>query len=233
LVALVFEVPLVYLQGAINPIQSIAIGDLGLLFDTSVPWSPITNSKTVQAQLVLPFGFSVSIGGIQNSFNLTRQEGVVGGLDIPLDASTSDIKVYGEKNTSGPVDIIITDTRLATPDRPVFADFNVNITSHAEVDFRIIGHSRSIANTSIGQLTLDPIKFNVTSSLKGLQGLNGLTSIESVDVRGGTEEGITLGINVAIYNPSNLFLQTGDLRTFDLGFLIQSFCSVEMCRYAT
>ncbi|KAK0241921.1 hypothetical protein EDD85DRAFT_820884 [Armillaria nabsnona] len=209
--ALELQVPFVSLQGAINPIQSIAIGDLGLLFDTSVPWSPITNSKTVQAQLVLPFGFSVSIGGIQNSFNLTRQEGVVGGLDIPLDASTSDIKVYGEKNTSGPVDIIITDTRLATPDHPVFADFNVNITSHAEVDFRIIGHSRSIANTSIGQLTLDPIKFNVTSSLKGLQGLNGLTSIESVDVRGGTEEGITLGINVAIYNPSNLYLQTGDL----------------------
>ncbi|KAK0485666.1 hypothetical protein IW261DRAFT_1451420 [Armillaria novae-zelandiae] len=209
--ALELQVPFVSLEGAINPIQSIAIGDLGLLFDTSVPWSPITNSKTIQAQLVLPFGFSVSIGEIQNSFNLTRPEGVVGGLNVPLDASTSDIKVYGEKNTSGPVDIVITDTRLATPDRPVFADFNVNITSHAEVDFRIIGHSRSIANTSIGQLTLDPIKFNVTSSLKGLQGLNGLTSIESVDVRGGTEEGITLGINVAIYNPSNLFLQTGDL----------------------
>ncbi|KAG7446409.1 uncharacterized protein BT62DRAFT_931852 [Guyanagaster necrorhizus] len=209
--ALELQIPFVSLQGAINPIQAIEIGDLGLLFDTSVPWSPITNSKTVQAQLALPFGFSVSIGQIQNSFNLTRPEGVVGGLDIPLDASTSHIKVYGEKNTSGPVDIVITDTRLATPDHPVFADFNVNITSHAVVDFQIIGHSRSIANTSIGQITLGPIKFNVTSSLKGLQGLNGLTNIEGVDVRGGTEDGITLSINVMIYNPSNLYLQTGDL----------------------
>ena len=48
---------------------------------------------------------------------------------------------------------------------------------------------------SIGLLTLDPIKFNVSSSLDGLQGLNGLTTIEAVDVQGGTEEGILLGIN--------------------------------------
>ncbi len=48
---------------------------------------------------------------------------------------------------------------------------------------------------SVGQLTLDPIKFNVSASLDGLQGLKGMTKIDDVDVQGGTEDGITLGIN--------------------------------------
>lgn len=48
---------------------------------------------------------------------------------------------------------------------------------------------------SIGQITLDPIKVNVSTSLLGLQGLKGLTTIDSVDVMGGTAQGINLDIN--------------------------------------
>lgn len=87
---------------------------------------------------------------------------------------------------------------------------------------------------SIGQITLNPLKFNVSSSLQGLRGLDGYISIASVDVTGGTTQGITLGINgtylhglqlrfqqidlrsVTIENPSNLKLTAGDLCTFVL-----------------
>lgn len=62
-------------------------------------------------------------------------------------------------------------------------------------EFRLVGNSRAIANMSIGTITLDPIKVNVSTHLQGLQGLKGLVSIDSVDVLGGTTEGITLGIN--------------------------------------
>ena len=79
------------------------------------------------------------------------------------------------------------------------------------VAFQLVGHARAIANLSLGQVTLDPIKFNVTSGLEGLEGLQGLTVINGVDVVGGTTTGITLAINVTITNPSNLNLTTGDL----------------------
>lgn len=46
-------------------------------------------------------------------------------------------------------------------------------------------------------VTLDPIKFNVTSGLYGLQGLQGLVSIDQPDVVGGTTDGINLNINGA------------------------------------
>jgi hypothetical protein len=59
----------------------------------------------------------------------------------------------------------------------------------------MVGNSRAVANTSLGQITLDPIKVNVTTSLNGLQGLNGYTTIDSVDVLSGTQQALNLGID--------------------------------------
>jgi hypothetical protein len=64
----------------------------------------------------------------------------------------------------------------------------------------MIGHSRAVAKTAVGQLTLDPINVNVTTSLNGLQGLQNLASINSVDVNGGTKDGITLGIECTLFH---------------------------------
>ena len=63
--------------------------------------------------------------------------------------------------------------------------------------FNLVGHARAVANMSIGQITLDPINFDVPSSLDGLRGLDGLVRIESVDVLGGSEGAISLGIDGA------------------------------------
>ena len=63
--------------------------------------------------------------------------------------------------------------------------------------FNLVGHARAVANMSIGQITLDPINFDVPSSLGGLRGLDGLVRIESVDVLGGSEGAISLGIDGA------------------------------------
>ena len=86
--------------------------------------------------------------------------------------------------------------------------------TYRESNFQLVGHASAIANLSIGQLTLDPINFNVTSKLSGLRGLKGDTTITSVDVIGGSSDALMLAINVSIYNPSNLILSTGDLSKY-------------------
>lgn len=69
-----------------------------------------------------------------------------------------------------------------------------------------------MSELSIGTVTLNPIKFNVSSSLLGLNSLNTQpTLIEGVDVLGGTPDHINLAINVSIFNPSNVNLQVGDV----------------------
>ncbi|EIW52711.1 uncharacterized protein TRAVEDRAFT_134842 [Trametes versicolor FP-101664 SS1] len=212
LTALDLHVPFKAAQ-AINPIKSISIGDMALAFSPQAPWDPVANSRTVQAAMELPFGFSLSIGEIQNAFNITSAGAVVAGLSTPAGRSTSDIKVINSTFTQGTIDITIEDTALDVPDpsRPVFSKFNANLTTTSHTPFQLQGHARAIANMNIGQVTLDPIKFDVTSGLQGLQGLNNLVTIGDVDVIGGTQDAIQLGINVSIVNPSNLKLSTGDL----------------------
>ncbi|KAI0668274.1 hypothetical protein C8Q78DRAFT_1081656 [Trametes maxima] len=197
----------------ISPIKGITIGDLALAFSEHAPWDPLANSRTVQAALELPFGFNVAIGEIQNAFNITSAGDVVAGLSTPAGRSTSDIKVINSTFTQGIINITIEDTALNVPDpsHPVFSSFNANLTAAKHTPFQLQGHARAVANMSIGQVTLDPIRFDVTSGLDGLQGLDNLVNIGGIDVVGGTEDAINLGINVSIFNPSNLQLETGDL----------------------
>ncbi|KAG6854052.1 hypothetical protein C0991_011030 [Blastosporella zonata] len=199
---------------AINPIQSIDIGNLGLKFDENASWTPSADSNSVQAALELPFGFSIAIDQIQNDFTIVTLDGAnVAGLSTPLGASKSTISVLGPTDTQGTINISISNTNLSCPDpqHVAFSSFNANLTSLDVAEFRLVGTSRAVANTSLGQITLDAIKVNVSTSLHGLQGLKGLVAIESVDVQGGTQDGINLGIDVSIDNPSDLDLSTGDL----------------------
>jgi len=68
------------------------------------------------------------------------------------------------------------------------------LTLSGEVAFDLVGKARAVATMGIGQITLDPIKINVTTHLNGMQGLKGMTTIQKVDVLGGTSDGIQLGI---------------------------------------
>ncbi|KAJ6593726.1 hypothetical protein B0H19DRAFT_32612 [Mycena capillaripes] len=211
--ALKLNVPLVS-PTPIDPIRTISIGDFALVFSEDTPWAPSAESNSVQASLELPFGFQVSIGEISNDFNITMTDGsTVAGLTTPLGASKSSISVINSANTTGVVDINISNTNLSSSnsDHPTFAIFNTDLTNLPVAPFRLIGQSRAVAQMAIGTINLDPINVNVSTSLKGLQGLKGMASIESVDVQGGTADGITLGIEVAIFNPSNLKLSLGDL----------------------
>ncbi|KAH8119480.1 hypothetical protein DFH11DRAFT_1722990 [Phellopilus nigrolimitatus] len=200
-------------DGALGPIKSITIGDMALAFSEDSPWAPVTNTKTVQAFMQLPFGFGINIGDIMNSFNISQNGTNVGGLSTPLGASSSNIKVLNSTDTEGTINITITNTGLQVPadGHPAFSQFTTDLTDLTASQFQLIGHARALANLSIGQITLDPINFNVTSKLDGLRGLKDDTIITGVDVVGGTTDALTLAINVSIFNPSNLELSTGDL----------------------
>lgn len=69
-----------------------------------------------------------------------------------------------------------------------------DLTQSQALPFQLEGQARAVANMSIGQITLDPIKFNVTSGLSGLQGLKDMVKIGTVDVLGGSTEAIHLAI---------------------------------------
>ncbi|KAI0305626.1 hypothetical protein B0F90DRAFT_1815219 [Multifurca ochricompacta] len=197
----------------INTIRSINIDNLSLAFSEAQPWAPVANSHSVQALLHLPFGFNMEIGQIENAFNILRNGSIVAGLTTPLGASTSDVHVLNSTNTEGTINIVIEDTAFSVsdPSKPYFSAFNAELTDLDYEHFQLEGHARAVANLSVGTLTLDPIRFNVSSGLWGLRGLRGLVSIEGIDVLGGTQDALSLGTNVTIDNPSNLNIEMGNL----------------------
>ncbi|KAG1761975.1 hypothetical protein EDD22DRAFT_893760 [Suillus occidentalis] len=192
----------------INPIRSIQIGSMALAFTPETAWTPRTDSNSVHATMQLPFGFGLSINEIQNEFTIVKNGSNVAGLNTPLGSSTSAIAVLSPTDTEGIINITIANSVLNATD----PEHNMELTDSTTTEFLMVGNSRAVANMSIGQITLDPIKVNVSTSLSGLQGLKGYTTIGAVDVMGGTQQALNLSIDVSIYNPSNLDLATGDLQ---------------------
>ncbi|KAH7108191.1 hypothetical protein BKA62DRAFT_764259 [Auriculariales sp. MPI-PUGE-AT-0066] len=210
--ALTLNVPF-QAPNAINPIRSIDIGYLNLNFSEQTAWNPDTSSNQVTAQLALPFGFSTNISEISNAFAIVQNGKEVAKLQTPPAASTSDIKVLGETDTQGVINITLKDSPLQVPDdaHADFSKFNADLTNSDKATFQLVGSSRAVANLPIGKIILDPIKFNVTSSLNGLQGLKNFVVVKTIDVVGGTADHMNLALSLGIYNPSNLNLATGDL----------------------
>lgn len=114
----------------------------------------------------------MSIDEIQNEFTIVKNGSNVAGLSTPLGALTSAITVLSPTDTEGTINITIVNSVLnATgPEHGTLAAFNMELTDSTTTEILMVGNSRAVANMSIGQITLDPIKVNVPTSLGGVRG---------------------------------------------------------------
>ena len=74
----------------------------------------------------LPFGFSVSIGEIENRFNISQNGSAIVGLTTPIGSSTSDIKIINSTDTEGTINITIDNVALSCPEpqHTLFSQFS-------------------------------------------------------------------------------------------------------------
>ena len=174
-------------------------------FNENAPYAPLASTDQVTATMKLPFGFSVNISQIRNQFSINQNGTDIASLSTPLGSSVSDIKVFGPEDTHGTINITIVNIPLLVSEgqRPSFALFNEQLTDSSMTSFQLIGGASAISELPVGRITLNPIKFNVSSGLFGLQGLKGATEIHSVDVMGGNQDHIVLTIGCEL--PSFMF----------------------------
>jgi Protein of unknown function (DUF3712) len=87
------------------------------------------------------------------------------------------------------------------------------LTGHAE--FNLAGSADVIARTSIGDVSIAAIPFNVPSSLNGINDFGGTASLTDVRIIGSGGKGgneFTLStLNSHLNNPSNISLSTNDV----------------------
>ncbi|KAK0546638.1 hypothetical protein OC846_005187, partial [Tilletia horrida] len=218
--ALVLQVPLKSPE-PIEPIKTIGIDYLSLVYNETTPWSPVISSKALSATIALPFGFSLDIVSTANAIDIIYQNVTVGSLDGAYSNSSTQLTLVSAGQTAGNLDITLPPTPLSLPNDTDAAHqelvmFQNAFTYDESAGFQLNGSSSALTNTPIGQVLLNGIKFNVPSGLLGLDALTKYpTVINSVDVTGGTRDALQLNVNTSLVNPSNLNLSVGST-TFNL-----------------
>lgn len=101
--ALTLSVPLVAPSGPIRPITGIAIEALSLAFTPETSWSPTANSSFTSATFALPFGFSLDIVKLSNSFSIVNNRNIVASLSAPLGDSETTITTRNSAFTIGSI----------------------------------------------------------------------------------------------------------------------------------
>ncbi|KAI8579351.1 hypothetical protein K450DRAFT_288548 [Umbelopsis ramanniana AG] len=195
-------------NSALQIITGVTMGDLDLVFTNATAYSPATSAPNVTANFVMPFGFSINITEVTQNITLgTPTTGPIANLNSGYVQSTSN-------QTTGTLAFALNQAPLMVIPgmETAFNDFNANLTRLGLFNFTIAGNATIGAQTPIGTVRLSNIPFNTTTSLNGLQNLNTTsTIINSIDVTGGTTDGLQLAISVGMENPSNLQIATGDV----------------------
>lgn len=206
-------------------ITSITLQDLELNFTEATEWSPNSATKSALAAFTLPFNFPIDITGLQSSIAVNYNGDDVAVLPIGSISTTTEVaeriihlafsgvpfNVYGDKHNQ-------------------FASFLEATTVSANQSFGLVGSANTTADLAIGQVVIQNIAFDVTTSIAGLQGLNTQpTNISNLDVNHGYPDYLLITVNagewphlwlfdlpfsnymilLALYNPSNISIETG------------------------
>ncbi|KAG1255807.1 hypothetical protein G6F68_010084 [Rhizopus microsporus] len=190
------------------------MGQIDLKFDNNNPYAPIATAPNVVANFQIPFGFSLNITEVTQNITLGLDDNGKSSdlekfavIQVPYTPAISDQK-------AGTLKFGMTNTPIAgiSNANNIYDEYVYSLTASDNYTFGVAGNATTKVSTPIGPITLGGISFSVPTSLRGLQFLNGsATVINSLDVTGGTSDGMILGINVTMVNPSDVTITTGDV----------------------
>ncbi|CAO3631253.1 unnamed protein product [Cunninghamella blakesleeana] len=194
--------------GPLNIIKAVNMGLLDMTFQSNDPYRPVLTAPTVVADFEIPFGFSLDIYQVTQTITMnTNQTGNFSEINIPWVPSQSN-------QQAGKLQFPIHQAALSVlPGKnDAFNDYTYDLTASDLYTFGVTGLATTKTSTPIGNITLGGIKFNLPTSLHGLQFLNSTpTTINSVDMTGGTKNALQLDIGVSMGNPSDITMSVGDV----------------------
>lgn len=113
------------------------------------------------------------------------------------------------------LDISFSNQPLTSLNNDAFGALFAQVTLKNEADLTLKGTADVTARTTIGDVPISGIPFDVPSSLEGINGFGGSAGLSNVSVTGsGGDSGsefIVAPLTVTLGNPSNITLQTVDI----------------------
>ena len=114
-----------------------------------------------------------------------------------------------------PLDLAFKNQTLQSLNNALFPLLFSLVTDTSGVSFMLKGSADIVARTAIGDVPIDAIPFNVTTSLKGMNSFGHTASLSNVTIIGGGSDShgtfIKSPLTTTLNNPSNISLQTVDV----------------------
>ena len=155
-------------------------------------FAPPTSSKFTLAKYKNPFGFSLQV--VQSGQNITLGSGgtSVAELDIPMGPAD------GGVSTGNVADLVLSFTNqpLRSLNDGGFEAFFAAVTDTGSVNMELKGTANVVGRTSIGDVPISGIPFDVQSSLKGINGFGGSAKLSNVSITGSGGNGGTGNFNL-------------------------------------
>jgi hypothetical protein len=199
--------------GPLNIIKSITLNDLTLMFSEKQAYSPPASTHSTDVAFTLPFAFPIDIVAVEQDIIVGAGGQDIAELKVPKGPSSTDVQnriihisfsnvpfaVYGDKHSA-------------------FDDFVAATTVGGTQSLTLSGSANTDASTAVGVLSLQGIKFDVDSSIAGLQGLKVKpVTVSNLDVNHGYSDFLLITADSIINDPSNLTIGAGDV-AFGLQF---------------
>ncbi|KAF8977331.1 hypothetical protein BGZ46_007471 [Entomortierella lignicola] len=192
----------------LNIIQSIALGPMGMNWTNTDAYAPLANSPNVVAGFQMPFGFSLNVTQVQTSMNVIVDNNAMASLN----SSTWGPALTTKQDNGTFINFALPPTPFAVgaDSHPAFDTFVNSLTIGSTQNFTVQGAAGTVAQTPIGEVQITGVPFNSAVSLAGLQGLKTQpTVINGLTVIGGLTTGLEIALNLTMFNPSELTIDTG------------------------
>jgi hypothetical protein len=144
-------------------IPSISMMNMQLDF-TKDPYAPLTSSTQVHAQLKNPFGFPLGVSELNMEADALVSKAKMAHLSVPKEKASTD-------KSTGVITTQFENLPFKVQDgaHDVFSGFLSALTKSGNSSFGLAGVSNALSNTAIGDLQLNGIPFDVTTSMAGKQ----------------------------------------------------------------
>ncbi|KAH0827584.1 hypothetical protein J3R83DRAFT_4307 [Lanmaoa asiatica] len=195
-----------------NVNQSIALTDLSLIMETQQEaFAPLSGSNNTVAEYKNPFGFSLQV--VQSAVNMTLGAGGVSAASLNLPSSNTVGGVSTGNSASLPINFH--NVPLVSLNDAAFEAMFAEVTDKSSATFHLSGTADVTAKTSIGDVPISGIPFDVSSTLQGINSFGGTAAINNVSITGsgGTngDQYIISPLTTVMNNPSNVLLSTVDI----------------------
>ncbi|KAF9426865.1 hypothetical protein BGZ94_005885 [Podila epigama] len=194
----------------LNVIKGIELGAMGMNWTNTDEYAPMAKAPGVVAAFEMPFGFSLNLTQIQNNMTVIYNNKSMAALNAAEWGPALTTKNAASPGSS--IQFVLPPTPFAihNDSHADFDDFVLQLTVGTTQPFTVAGVASTVALSPIGELHITGIPFKSDVALAGLQGLKAQPAvIHNLTVIGGMPAGLQIALNLTLFNPSLLSINTG------------------------